>query len=216
MAAAAKKSTARMKRRIPEFISRTEAVFIMVIAALVGVVSAVVAGSEIRSLLTGSMTLELPLENVSPHPIEGGFPASVTGARYSTVDVAFTSVPAYEARLLACSAALDAVTVLAVCVLVWVLCRQVLAEQPFTKGSARAIGVVGIIVAAAGLFTQALDSAARSRLVDSSGLFPDSGGSLYFLMEFNPAPLVVGLVMALFAAVVHRGRRLQDDVVGLV
>ncbi len=215
MAAGSKKAGARTTRRIPELISRTEAVFIMVIAAIVGIVSTVVTGSEIRALLTGPVTLELPLNDLSPHRIEGTS-GSVTAARYSSIKVAFASVPAHEARLLAFSAALYAVTVLAVCLLVWVLCRQVLAERPFTKTSARAMGIVGIIVAAAGTFQQAIDSAGRSRLVQSSGLFPDSGGPLYFLMEFNPAPLVVGLVMALFAAVVHRGRRLQDDVVGLV
>jgi hypothetical protein len=215
MAALARKSGLRTKRKIAEFISRTEALFIMVVAAIVGAVTLAVTGSEIRALLSGPVTLELPLGGFSP-PSIGGLPEQVRGARYGSVEVAFASVPAYEARLLALASALSAVLVLAVCLLVWVLCRQVRAERPFSKASARAIGLVGITVSAAGTFAQAVDAAGRGRLVESSGLFPERGGSLSFLMEFDPAPLVIGLVMALFAAVVHRGRRLQDDVVGLV
>jgi hypothetical protein len=195
--------------------SRAEAVFLMVVAAVVGVVATALAVSEIRALLTGPVTLDLPLGNVAAPAVDGVVEA-VRDARYSSVEVAFESVPATEGLLLAVSAGLEALIVVAVCVLVWVLCRRLLAERTFTRGAEGAIGGVGILVAVAGTLAQALGSAGRDRLVGYSGLFPGADGRTVFFFEFSPTPVVIGLVMALFATIVHRGRRLQDDVVGLV
>ncbi|MHA7261598.1 hypothetical protein ACX80W_00195 [Arthrobacter sp. TMN-37] len=197
-------------------ISRVEAGFTMVVAAVVGLVTTALAVSEVRALLNGPVTLDLPLRNVAPPLRVQGGGGAVTDARYSSVEVAFDALPATEGLILAVSAGLHALTVLAGCVLVWVLCRRILAERAFTRGAEGAIGGVGILIAVAGIMAQALGSAGRNRLVESSGLFPQAQDSVVFLMEFNPAPVVIGLVMALFAAIVHRGRRLQDDVAGLV
>ena len=209
------KSPSRLKRPLPPVMSRAEAVFLMVVAAVVGVVATALAVSEIRALLTGPVTLDLPLGNVAAPAVDGVVEA-VRDARYSSVEVAFESVPATEGLLLAVSAGLEALIVVAVCVLVWVLCRRLLAERTFTRGAEGAIGGVGILVAVAGTLAQALGSAGRDRLVGYSGLFPGADGRTVFFFEFSPTPVVIGLVMALFATIVHRGRRLQDDVVGLV
>ncbi|MBJ2120336.1 DUF2975 domain-containing protein [Arthrobacter sp. MSA 4-2] len=209
------RSPSRLKRAVTPVMSRAEAVFLMVVAAVVAVVATALAVSEIRALLTGPVTLDLPLGNIAVPRVDGVV-EEVRGARYSSVEVAFESVPPTEGLLLAVSAGLNALIVVAVCVLVWVLCRRIAAERTFTRGAEGAIGVVGILVAVAGTLAQALGSAGRDRLVGYSGLFPGADGRTVFFLEFSPTPVVIGLVMALFAAIVHRGRRLQDDVVGLV
>ncbi|TDK25323.1 hypothetical protein E2F48_08585 [Arthrobacter crusticola] len=215
MAVAGRKSPSRPKRKPALAVSRVEAMFLMVVAAVVGVAATALALAEIRALLTGPVTLDLPLRNVVTPRIDGVI-EEVRGARYSSVEVDFESVPATEGLLLAVSAGLQALIVVAVCVMVWVLCRRVVADRTFTRGAEGAIGVVGILVAVAGTLAQALGSAGKDRLVGYSGLFPGADDRTVFFLEFNPTPVVIGLVMTLFATLVHRGRRLQDDVVGLV
>ncbi len=209
------KSPSRLKQAFAPAMSRAEAVFLMIMAAVVSVVATALALSEIRALLTGPVTLDLPLRNVAAPGVDGVAEA-VRDARYSSVEVAFESMPATEGLLLAVSAGLQALIVVAVCALVWILCRRMLAERTFTRGAEGAIGGVGILVAVAGTLAQVLDSAGRDRLVGYSELFPGADDRTVFFLEFSSTPLVIGLIMALFATLVHRGRRLQDDVVGLV
>jgi ribose/xylose/arabinose/galactoside ABC-type transport system permease subunit len=196
------------------FISKVDMVFVMLLAAAVAAASLVLAARELISLMSAPVTLELPLENVRPGTIEPT-PEAVVEARYTAVDVTLAGIPPYEFKLLAWSVLLVAACIVAVCGLVFGVALQLFRGRPFATALTWGIAVTGIFVAAAGMAAQVLDAAARNRLVASLSLFPHAGGN-YYIMEFNPAPLAVGLVMALIAGIFQRGQRLQRDSEGLV
>jgi len=79
------------------------------------------------------------------------------------------------------------------------------------------VGAGGLVLALAGTVGQILDSIARSRLADLIGVNGGVPGESYlFSLEFNAAPLVLGIALLLVAGVFQFGRRLQKDTEGLV
>jgi hypothetical protein len=202
------------KRKI---MSGLDAAFLVLAAALAAAGTTVMTVAGILNLSAGSTTLRLPAD-LGPRPSQ---PApriaadAVASGRFTEMEVIMNGVPAPEAVLLAWSAVLNQVCVLAVAALVIFLCLRMRKERLFTSAAVWAIGLCGIVLAVVGPVAQILSGTARGRLAEGLAGISESGEAIY-VTDFNFGTLIAGLVMVLFAGVFKLGRWLQRDTDGLV
>jgi hypothetical protein len=133
------------------------------------------------------------------------------------MELTISAVPSAEGVLLAWSAALNQVGILAVALLVFLLSIRFLKENLFSPGSTLVVGVCGMVLAAAGTVGQVLGSAASHRLAEAVGAnnrTPDE--AIVFIADINLLPSAAGLMLLVIAGVFQFGGRLQKDAEGLV
>ncbi|CAI3799315.1 DUF2975 domain-containing protein [Pseudarthrobacter sp. MM222] len=198
-------------------ISGIDAVFLMLAAALVAAVTTVMTIIGILNLSAGSTTLRLPadLARDSFQPAPRIAADAVVSGRFTEMEVTMNGVPAPEAVLLAWSAVLNQVCILAVAALVIFLCLRMRRERLFTSAAVWAIGLCGAALAVTGSAAQILSGTGRGLLAERLTDATNSGEAVY-VTDFNFGTLIAGLVMVLFAGVFRFGRRLQQDTDGLV
>ncbi|TSE15036.1 hypothetical protein B1A87_003000 [Arthrobacter sp. KBS0703] len=208
------KDSDRKPRDGKKIVSRGDAILLMIAAALAAVVTTAVSVSGIAGYFTGPVTLELPVS--STNQTASGLGLGSAG-HYTTLTATVPSLPPEPAALLAWSAALDQVGVLAILMLVFLLAYRLRSAVLFTPKSVWIIGACGAVLALAGTVGQILNGWALTRVADMvarSGRSP--GESVILEAEFTTGPLMLGIVLVLVAAVFQYGRRLQKDTEGLV
>jgi hypothetical protein len=195
-------------------VSRTDALFLMVASAAAAVATTAFTVTGIVESSAGQVTLTLPV--ATPRQTVSGLALGATG-QYTALDATIPVLPSGPAALLAWAEVLNQLGILAVLALVFLLAHRLRSEIPFTPGSDWLVGAGGVVLALAGTVGQILDSIARSRLADLIGVNGRVPGESYlFSLNFNAAPLVLGIALLLVAGVFQFGRRLQKDTEGLV
>jgi hypothetical protein len=195
-------------------VSRAEALWLMIAAAIAAVATTAAAVPGIMAYFAGPVTLTLPL--TTTHQAATGLRLGAT-AHFGSVEATIPALPTSEATLLAWAGTLNLIGILAVLALLFVLAFRLRGENLFTAGSVWIIGSCGVVLAVAGTFGQVLDSAGRHRVAQAIGANDGgTGESIIFSAHFNVAPLVAGMVLILVAAVFQFGGRLQKDTEGLV
>ena len=195
-------------------VSRAEALWLMLAAAVAAVVTTVVAVSNIVAYFSGPVTLTLPL--ATTHQAVTGLGLGAAG-HFASIEATVPALPHAEATLMAWAGVLNLLGILAVLALLFVLAFRLRGENLFTAGSVWIIGACGAVLAVAGMFGQVLDSAGRHRVAQAIGA--NQGGAaegIVFSANFNVGPLMAGMVLILVAAVFQFGGRLQKDTEGLV
>lgn len=208
------KNTDRTQNGGKRIVSRGDAVLLMIAAALAAAVTTFQSVSGIAGYFTGPVTLELPI--ASTNQTAGGLGLGATG-EYTALSATIPSLPSEPAVLLAWSAALNQIGVLAILTLVFLLAYRLRSKILFTANSVWIIGACGAVLALAGTVGQVLNGWALTRLADmvaGSGRTPEE--SVILEAEFTTGPLMLGIVLVLVAAVFQYGRRLQKDTEGLV
>lgn len=197
-----------------KFVSRADAVAIMITAAAVALATTAMTVAGLIGYATGPVTLELPVATTA-HTATGLL-TGVTG-HFTAVEATLPAVPSGPAALLVWGGMLNQIGFLAGLALVFLLAYRLRSEILFTPGSARIIGVCGAVLAVFGTIGQILDAIARSRLAELIGANARTPGEAYsFSADFDLAPLLLGLVLILVSGVFQFGRRLQEDTEGLV
>lgn len=191
-------------------VSRTDAVAIMAIAAMVAAVTTFLTVTSIIATFAGPVTLTLPLHSSPQDP--AGLELDTT-ARFTAMEATIPALPLGEAGLLAWASVLFQVSVLAVAALLFLLALRLRGENLFTPASAWIVGGCGVVLALAGSAGQVLDAIARTRV---ARLIAANGQTDGFAADFNFAPMLSGIVLVLVAGVFQFGRRLQRDTEGLV
>ena len=195
-------------------VSRADALFVMIAAALAAGLTTVVTGSGILGYFTGPVTLTLPV--ATDHQKASGLALGATG-HYTSLEATFPVLPSGPAAALAWSAGLNQVGVLAILVVLFLLAYRLRSEVLFTQRSGWIVAAGGAVLALVGTIGQILDGIGRSRLAEMVGANERVPGESYlFSVEFNTAPLMVGVVLLLVGGVFQFGGRLQKDTEGLV
>ncbi|MFE4837644.1 hypothetical protein ACFRAU_23545 [Arthrobacter sp. NPDC056691] len=195
-------------------VSRADALFLMVASAAAGVLTTAMTVTGIVDSSAGKVTLTLPV--ATPRQMVSGLSLGASG-QYTALDATIPVLPPGPAALLAWAGALNQLGILAVLALIFLLAYRLRSKILFTPGSAWLVGAGGAVLALAGTAGQVLDSIARSRLADLIGVNGRVAGEYYFFsLNFNAAPLVVGIALILVAGVFQFGGRLQKDTEGLV
>lgn len=212
-----KASKTRTRNGKWKVISGLDAGFLMAAAAIVAVGTTVMSIARIVNLSSSSTTLRLPadLDSSFTQPAPRLLANTVTSGRFTEMEVTINAATYPEATLLAWSAALDQVCVLAVAAMVIFLCLRLRKEKLFTSAAVLAIGLCGTVLAVMGPAAQILEGTGRGRLAESLAGIAKSGEAVY-VTDFNFGTLIAGLVMMLFAGVFQFGQRLQKDTDGLV
>ncbi|MCT9624723.1 hypothetical protein HWD94_06255 [Pseudarthrobacter equi] len=201
------------ENRKRQVVSRTDALVLMIGAAVIAAGSSVMSVMGIVDIFSGPVTLTLP---VDPTRKVAGLELGAE-ARFSAVDATIPALPGAEAGQLAWAAALTQVGVLAVLALLFLLAFRLRGDTLFTRGSVWIIGACGAALALAGTAGQVLDQLARTRLADAIGLNADrTPGSVIFEGNISLLPIVAGIALVLIAGVFQFGGRLQKDTEGLV
>jgi hypothetical protein len=196
------------------FVSRADAVFLMIASSAAAVLTTVLSVGAIAGYFTGPATLVLPI--ASNQRTVSGLELESSG-HFMSLEATIPDLPDGPAALLAWGVTLNQVGMLAILALVFLLAYRLRSATLFTPGSVWIVGVCGAALALTGTVGQLLDGWARSRLADmiaANGRAP--GESFGFSVELNIAPLMTGLVLMLVAGVFQYGRRLQRDTEGLV
>ena len=194
-------------------LSRADAYSIMILTAAAAAISTVMAVSWIASLFSGPVALTLPIESAQQ---PDGLGLGATGT-YTQMEATIPAVPAGEASMLAWSAALNQVGVLAVAALLFLLAFRLRGANLFTAGSAWIIGSCGAILALSGSAAEVLESTALTRLsllIEATPQMP--GEDVFLTFTLNVVPVVAGLTLVLVALAFRFGRRLQEDTEGLI
>ncbi|WP_426990342.1 hypothetical protein [Pseudarthrobacter sp. Y6] len=192
--------------------SRTDAVAIMAVAAIVAAATTFLTVWSIIATFVGPVTLALPLHSSPQDP--AGLELDAT-ARFTAMEATIPALPLGEAALLAWASVLFQVSVLAVAALLFLLALRLRGENLFTPASAWIVGSCGVVLALAASAGQVLDAIARAgvaRLIAANG----QTDGVILAADFNFAPLLAGIVLVLIAGVFQFGRRLQKDTEGLV
>ncbi|WP_251024413.1 hypothetical protein [Arthrobacter sp. ISL-65] len=208
------KDTDRKQGDGKKIVSRGDAILLMIAAALAAVVTTALSVSGIAGYFTGPVTLELPVS--STNQTASGLGLGATG-HYTTLSATIPSLPSEPAALLAWSAALDQLGVLAILTLVFLLAYRLRSAVLFSAKSVWIIGACGVVLALAGTVGQVLNGWGLTRVADMvAGTGRNPGESVILEAEFTTGPLMLGIVLVLVAAVFQYGRRLQKDTEGLV
>lgn len=197
-----------------KFVSRADAVAIMVSAAAAALATTAMTVAGLVGYASGPVTLELPVATTT-HTATGLLPG--VAGHFTVVEATIPALPSGPSELLVWGGALNQIGFLAVLALVFLLAHRLRSEIMFTAGSARIVGACGAVLAVCGTVGQVLDAIARSRLAELIGANARTPGEAYsFSADFNLAPPLLGLFLAVVAGVFQYGRRLQQDTEGLV
>lgn len=197
-----------------KFVSRADAIFLMVASSVVAVISTVLTIVGIVQSFTAPVTLELPISSMQR--TVSGLELEATG-HFTSLEATVPVLPEGPATLLAWGAALNQVGMLALLTLMFVLAHRLYSAILFTTGSVWIVGACGAVLAVATTLGQVLDGRARVGLAEMIGANGREPGATYLIStEFDLWPLMVGLVLVLVAGVFQYGRRLQTDTEGLV
>ncbi|MDI3212996.1 hypothetical protein [Arthrobacter sp. AL12] len=208
------KADARPQSGGKKFVSRADAVVLMIASAAAAFATTVMTVSGLIGYTGGPVTLALPVATTE-HAATGLMPG-VTG-HFTAVEATLPALPSGPAALLAWAAALNQIGFLAVLVLVFLLAYRLRSEILFNPGSAWTVGSCGAVLALFATTGQILDAIARGRLAEMIGANTRIPGESHsFAADFNIAPLMLGLVLMLVAGAFQYGRRLQHDTDGLV
>lgn len=195
-------------------VSKTDALALMIVTAIVAVITTIGTASRLIAFSTGPSTLTLPLATANQTPT--GLSQGVE-ARFTSIEATIPSLPSTEAALLVWAGILSHISVLAVLALLFLLALRLRGETLFTTGSVWVIGVCGVVLAVAGSIGQILDQIARTRLAEAIGANQRiPGEEIIFVGDLPLGPAVAGIVLILVAGVFQFGRRLQKDTEGLV
>lgn len=205
---------AQITPRNKKVVSRAEALWVMIAAAVAAIATTAAGVSNIMAYFAGPVTLTLPL--ATTHQAATGLRLGAE-AHFASIEATIPALPLTEATLLAWAGVLNLVGILAVLALLFVLAFRLRGENLFTAGSVWIIGACGVVLALAGTLGQGLDSAGRHRVAQAIGANQGGAGeSIIFSANFNVGPLMAGIVLILVAAVFQFGGRLQKDTEGLV
>jgi len=196
------------------FVSRADAVFLMIASFAAAVLTTVLSVSAIVGYFAGPTALVLPIAS-NQRPVSGLELES--SGHFTSLEATIPDLPDGPATLLAWGVTLNQVGMLAILALVFLLAYRLRSATLFTPGSVWIVGACGGTLALAGTAGQLLDGWARSRLAEmiaANGRTP--GESYGFSVDLNITPLMTGLILVLVAGVFQYGRRLQRDTEGLV
>lgn len=208
------KGSARPQSGGKKFVSRADAVALMIAAAVAALATTTMTVAGLIGYTSGPVTLALPV--ATTHHTATGLTPGVTG-HFTSLEATLPALPSGPGGLLAWAGSLNQIGFLAVLALVFLLAHRLRSEILFTPGSAWIVGSCGAVLASAGTVGQILDAIARSRLAEMVGANARTPGESYgFSADFNIAPLVLGLVLMLVAGVFQYGRRLQHETEGLI
>lgn len=208
------KAGARPQSGGKNFVSRADAVALMIASAAAALATTVMTVSGLIGYTSGPVTLALPV--ATTHHTATGLTPGVAG-HFTSLEATLPALPSGPGELLAWAGSLNQIGFLAVLALVFLLAHRLRSEILFTPGSAWIVGSCGAVLASAGTVGQILDAIARSRLAEVVGANARTPGESYgFSADFNFAPLMLGLVLMLVAGVFQYGRRLQHDTEGLI
>lgn len=197
-----------------KFVSRADAIFLMVASSVVALISTVLTIVGIVQWFISPATLELPISSLQR--TVGGLELESTG-HFTSLEATVPDLPDGPATLLAWGAALNQVGMLALLALVFVLAYRLHSAILFTAGSVWIVGACGAVLAVATTVGQVLDGRARTSLAEMIGANGREPGAVYLIStEFDLWPLMVGLILVLVAGVFQYGRRIQKDAEGLV
>ena len=197
-----------------KFVSRADAIFLMVASLLVALISTVLTIVGIVESFASPVTLELPIS--STQRTVSGLELESTG-HFTSLEATIPDLPDGPAAALAWGAALSQVGVLALLALVFVLALRLHSATLFTAGSVWIVGACGAVLAVATTLGQVIDGQARTNVAEMIGASGREPGAVYLIStEFDLWPLTVGLILVLVSGVFQYGRRIQKDTDGLV
>ena len=173
------KDTAGPQNSGKKFVSRADAVFLMIVSSAAAVLTTVLTVAGIIGYFTGPVTLELPI--ASTQRTVSGLELESTG-HFTSLEATVPDLPAGPGELLAWGAALNQVGMLAVLALVFVLAYRLRSAILFTPGSVWIVGACGAVLALAGTVGQILDGwGADQAGGNDRGERTHAGGVLHFL-----------------------------------
>jgi hypothetical protein len=181
--------------------------------AMVGLVTSAVSVATSPSVLVR----DLPTGGVFPEVLRDA--PSVLEATYSTAAVEVAGLPGSIRALLWTESALPTLAALTIGTAVAWLAIALLRGRPFARALPVVLGIVAIVVVAAGLGAQVVGPIARAEVVLFLGppeVITGEGGFAAFSSVLDFAPLGWGLGIALVSAAFTIGSRLQKDAEGLV
>lgn len=191
-------------------------------------VAAAVVGtfSIVHALREDPLTVQgFPLVNARTPEFTEPF-AQVTGARYESVALTLTDVPASARWLFAAQAGVTALAVVGVLLTLLWLCLRVLRTRPFGRSVTAALAASAALISIGGLASQALEATAQAAIVSHIG--PDiTGGAdtarpegyeglAGYALNLDLTAVGVGVALAVVALAFQIGARLQRDTEGLV
>src|SRR6476620_7950843 len=140
------------KHAIPDarrkmFVSRTDALFLMVASAAAAVATTAFTVTGIVDSSAGQVTLTLPV--ATPRQTVSGLSLGASG-HYTALDATIPVLPSGPAALLAWAEALSQLGILAVLALVFLLAHRLRSQILFTSGSDWLVGAGGVVLALAG------------------------------------------------------------------
>lgn len=195
------------------------------VAVAVAVLAAVsLALSVVHALGNDPLELQgLPLANARTPEFTAPLEA-VTSARYESVALTVTGVPAGARWLVAGAVLASALAVIGVCLTIAWLCRRVLALRPFGRSVTTALVTSAVLIIVGGAGSQVLRAAGNAALVEHLG--PEATGSgavevageglMTFALDLDLSSIGVGVALAVVALAFQLGARMQRDTEGLV
>lgn len=194
-------------------VSTSDAGLAMAIAGAVAAGTTALTVAGILTLFSGPAVLTLPLATDN-HEISG-LALGATG-HATAMELTLPAVPSGPAVQLAWGAALNQAGVLAVLGVVFLLAYRLRSRVLITPRSGWIVATGGVFLAVANAAGQVLDGIGRSRLAEMAGINRLAGESNVFAMDFNTAPMILGVALVLLGGVLQSGGRLQKDTEGLV
>jgi hypothetical protein len=208
-------------------VTLTVAALVAVFAAF-GVVVTVIAGFQ-----TG-LTITIPVQQFWPHPasgvsIQSGPSAHVDDGGFTTAEVTASGLSTGIRVMWVTGQAIGVLLIASVAALVAVLCFQLLRGAPFVATLRRAALVTAVVCLVGGLGSQLLcgiaGGLASYELLEVHGWACPRGvvdacatglPTPFFSLDVNFWPIGAALGLAVFAALLRVGSRLQRDTEGLV
>lgn len=152
--------------------------------------------------------------------------SAITQARYESVAVTVTDLPASARWLLWGEHSASALIIIGVCAVVIWLCARIWHQRTFGGSITGALVATALLVLICGLAKQIFAAVGRSRIVDFLGLESTAGmslgdsqmqeGFMAYSLNLSVAPIGVAIALLLVAVAFRVGTRLQREVEGLV
>lgn len=185
-----------------------------VVALFFGLATLVSAVPAVAALFGDSFSVTLAATAPVPPEAVSGSARLVSGS-FDRAEVVVSGIETGPRIALAASIAVTALSTAVVAATIAALCRAVLVGRPFVRSVVWLMATASLALIAGTLIGAGLDTVAMFSIV--AALNPDPSDAVFpFAGEYDVAPLLIGLVLAVVATAFQLGQKMQRDTEGLV